>query len=215
MKMTNLIFPLTLALAVTLAGTGCKHQPVKMTKLPASPDSPAYVSEPAPQPTLPPGNPMPSEQPPTFNPLQNVPGTTPTAEADLFEGMIQDRAALANYTVHFAFDSAVVKTTEKANLDAVAAALAGDATLKLLIEGHCDERGTEEYNRSLGERRALALREALAKKNVDPQRVRTESFGKDKPVDPGHDEAAFAKNRRGEFVELRPNPNAAPVAPKP
>ncbi len=70
----------------------------------------------------------------------------------------------------------------------------------LIIEGNCDERGTEEYNRSLGERRALALREALSNAGIDPQRIRTISYGKDKPADPGHDESAWAKNRRGDFV---------------
>ena len=68
-----------------------------------------------------------------------------------------------------------------------------DANAKLLIEGNCDDRGTEEYNRSLGERRALAAREALAKLGVSPDRIRTISYGKDKPADPGHDEAAWAK----------------------
>jgi peptidoglycan-associated lipoprotein len=77
--------------------------------------------------------------------------------------------------------------------------LKSDANAKLLIEGHCDERGTEEYNRSLGERRALALREALAKDGVDSGNIRTISYGKDQPVDSGHDEAAWAKNRRGQF----------------
>ena len=118
--------------------------------------------------------------------------------------MNQDRAALAAYTVHFKFDSAVVQDKEQANIASVAQALAGDANAKLLIEGHCDERGTEEYNRALGERRALALREALAKNGIDPMRIRTISYGKDKPADPGHDEAAWAKNRRGEFVLLHP-----------
>ena len=91
-----------------------------------------------------------------------------------------------------------------ASLEAVAAALKSDSSAKLLIEGGCDERGTEEYNRSLGERRALAAREALANDGVDPSRIRTISYGKDKPADPGHDEAAWAKNRRAEFVLLHP-----------
>ena len=81
--------------------------------------------------------------------------------------------------MHFAFDSAAVRKSEKANIQAVADALSKDSSAKLLIEGHCDERGTEEYNRSLGERRALALREALAKLGVDPSRIRTISYGKD------------------------------------
>jgi peptidoglycan-associated lipoprotein len=125
-----------------------------------------------------------------------------------FEGMTMDRAALATYTVHFAFDSAVVKKGEQSNVSAVASALAASASDKLLIEGHCDERGTEEYNRSLGERRALALREALAKAGVSPDRVRTLSYGKDKPADPGHDESAWSKNRRGEFILLHPKAGA-------
>ncbi len=118
--------------------------------------------------------------------------------------MNQDRGALAAYTVHFDFDSSVVKSSERVNVEAVAAALRLDQAAKLLIEGHCDERGTEEYNRALGERRALALREELAKLNIDPNRIRTESFGKDKPEDPGHNEAAWARNRRGVFVLLHP-----------
>ena len=72
------------------------------------------------------------------------------------------------------------------------------------IEGHCDERGTEEYNRALGERRALALREELARLGIDPGRVDTISYGKDRPVDTGRDESAHRKNRRGEFVVLTP-----------
>jgi peptidoglycan-associated lipoprotein len=122
--------------------------------------------------------------------------------------MTEDRAALAAYTIHFAFDSAAIKSSEQSNLEASAAALKADANTKLLIEGNCDDRGTEEYNRSLGERRALAAREALAKDGIDPSRVRTLSFGKDKPADPGHDEAAWAKNRRDDFVLLHPKAGA-------
>ena len=90
----------------------------------------------------------------------------------------------------------------------MAQALAADSSTKLLIEGNCDERGTEEYNRALGERRALAAREALAKLGVDPMRILTISYGKDKPADPGHDEAAWQKNRRDDFVLLHPKPGA-------
>ena len=72
------------------------------------------------------------------------------------------------------------------------------------VEGNCDERGTEEYNRALGERRALALREELVRLGVDPSRVDTVSYGEDKPVDPGHDESAWRKNRRGDFILLSP-----------
>jgi peptidoglycan-associated lipoprotein len=127
-----------------------------------------------------------------------------TAALDTFDGMIKDPAALAAYTIHFAFDSAAIKKSEDANLSAVASALASSANDKLLIEGNCDERGTEEYNRALGERRALAAREALAKDGVSPDRIRTISYGKDKPADPGHDESAWGKNRRDDFILLHP-----------
>ena len=196
MKTTKLIFPLVLALAAALATTGCKHKPVGVTKLPGQ--NPQF-GEPGPAPTLPPG--------PQINP-ENPPGMTPLANPEEFDNMLADRAALAAYTIHFAYDSSVIRSSEKANLASVAQQLSGDAGTKLLIEGNCDERGTEEYNRSLGERRALAAREALAKLGVDPMRVETRSFGKDKPVDPGHDESAWAKNRRDDFVLLHPKPGS-------
>jgi len=140
------------------------------------------------------------------NPENKFPSSSQiaTAPAEMFQDMIADRAALAADTIHFAYDSAVIRDSEQANLQSVVQALTADPSTKLLIEGNCDERGTEEYNRALGERRALAAREALAKLGIDPMRIRTESFGKDKPVDPGHDEAAWQKNRRDDFVLLHP-----------
>ena len=104
--------------------------------------------------------------------------------------------------MHFQYDSAVVQDKEQAHLANVAQALSSDASAFLLIEGHCDERGTEEYNRALGDRRAGSLREALAHNGVDAQRITTISYGKDRPVDKGTSEAAHARNRRGEFILL-------------
>ena len=193
MKLNRIILPLVLPLAVMVASTGCKHKyNGKTTVLPNSGGSTGSSQQ---EPGIPPA-PM-----PVSTPIQ-PPGNYPTADIDL-GNYNQDRAALAAYTVHFKYDSAVVEDSEQANIASVAQALT-DPNLKLLIEGNCDERGTEEYNRSLGERRALALREALAKVNVDPMRVKTVSYGKDKPVDPGHDEAAWTKNRRGDFILLHP-----------
>ncbi|HEY1718732.1 MAG TPA: OmpA family protein [Verrucomicrobiae bacterium] len=199
MKTMKLIYPLALALVVTLAATGCKHTPTKITQIPSSDTgNPRDIN---PNPTLPPG--------PPINPEPNPqPTVIATAEGWRVEDMIQDRAALAAYTVHFAYDSAAIRNSEQVNLQSVAQALSADASTKLLIEGNCDERGTEEYNRSLGERRALAAREALAKMGIDPMRVRTISYGKDKPADPGHDESAWKQNRRDEFVLLHPKTGA-------
>jgi peptidoglycan-associated lipoprotein len=199
MKMSKLIYPLVCAMAVTLATTGCKHTPGKVTVLPGT--NPPMVADQNNPSTFPPGGTLPQQD--------NVRSTVPPGggnqpSPDMYLDMIKDPAALAAYTVHFAYDSSAVKKSEQANLQSVASALSSDANTKLLIEGNCDERGTEEYNRALGERRALALREALAKIGVDPMRVRTISYGKDKPADPGHDDAAWAKNRRGDFILLHP-----------
>jgi peptidoglycan-associated lipoprotein len=200
MNMTKMIYPLAFALAVTLASTGCHNRQVKVTPIPGS--HPGQVGGENGGGTLPSGNPLPPDNGVNGN------GNIPVASSDSFDGMNEDRAALAAYTVHFAFDSATIKSSEQLNLESVAAALKLDASTKLLIEGNCDERGTEEYNRSLGERRALAAREALQKLGIDPMRVRTISYGKDKPADTGHDEAAWGKNRRDEFVLLHPKAGA-------
>jgi peptidoglycan-associated lipoprotein len=201
MKMNKLVFPLVIALAATLASTGCRKGTPKTTIIPGH--NQQIVGDGSGAGTLPPGGALPGGDFPGTGGGTQV-GGGPLPEGWTVDMMNQDRAALAAYTVHFAFDSATVKKGEEANVSSVASALGSDMNAKLLIEGNCDERGTEEYNRSLGERRALALREALAKAGVDPARVRTISYGKDKPADPGHDEAAWAKNRRGDFILLHP-----------
>lgn len=101
--------------------------------------------------------------------------------------------------VLFDYDSARVRPSEDSKLAAVAAYMKSNPG-KLVIEGHCDERGTAEYNRALGERRALAARDELVKLSVDASRMSTISYGKERPADMGHDEAAWSKNRRCEFV---------------
>ena len=139
--------------------------------------------------------------------LTSQPGGPGGAQSTKFsnpDDFNQNRAALAAHTVHFDFDSAVVKSGEKANVEAAAAYLKANPNVGLLIEGNCDERGTEEYNRSLGERRALAIRELVVASGVEADRVVTVSFGEDKPEASGHDEAAWAINRRGVFVVLLP-----------
>jgi peptidoglycan-associated lipoprotein len=198
MKLNKLIFPMVLALTAVLASTGCKKGITKVTPLPG--ERPSIVGEGNGPSTIPNGNLINPGDNPGGTGLTTAPGTIATSTDWDPANTVQDRAALAAYTVHFKFDSAVVQDSEQSNISSVAAALTSDPSVKLLIEGNCDERGTEEYNRALGERRALALREALAKAGIDPARIRTISYGKDKPADPGHDESAWAKNRRGDFI---------------
>jgi outer membrane protein OmpA-like peptidoglycan-associated protein len=110
----------------------------------------------------------------------------------------------AHDTVYFDYDKAILKQSEIPKVERVASGMKGRAGKALRIEGHCDERGTEEYNRSLGERRALAVRESLIRAGMDANLIDTISFGEDRPADPGHDQAAYAKNRRGEFILIEP-----------
>ncbi|MBR7130730.1 MAG: OmpA family protein [Lentisphaeria bacterium] len=105
--------------------------------------------------------------------------------------------------IYFAYDSDVLVPSETANLDKIAAYLQKNPSLGLVIEGHCDSRGTDEYNRALGERRANAIRAYLAKKGVPDSSMKTMSFGKDKPAVSGSGESIWKQNRRGVPVPMQ------------
>jgi outer membrane protein OmpA-like peptidoglycan-associated protein len=107
-------------------------------------------------------------------------------------------------TVYFDFDRSDVRSGERVKVEEVGLYLQRESRNGILIDGHCDERGTEEYNRSLGERRALSVREYLVSLGIDPNRVYTRSFGEDMPAVTGQNQAAYGKNRRGEFILLVP-----------
>lgn len=102
--------------------------------------------------------------------------------------------------VLFDYDSAQIKESDRAKIEAVADFLKKNAKTGALVEGNCDERGSAEYNMSLGERRALAVRAYLVGLGIDGAIIQTKSNGKEKPVAMGHDEAAWSLNRRAEFV---------------
>ena len=99
--------------------------------------------------------------------------------------------------VYFAFDSDALVESEQQKLDKIAEFLNNNQSLGLVIEGHCDQRGTDEYNRALGERRANAIRAYLANRGVADNRLRTVSYGKDKPAVQGSGEEVWRQNRRG------------------
>lgn len=103
-------------------------------------------------------------------------------------------------TVYFAFDSFEVSSESKKDLDANATWLMANSATRVQIEGHTDERGTTEYNLALGERRAGAVKDYLVGKGVSPAQLSTISYGEERPAVQGSDEAAWAKNRRAEFV---------------
>jgi len=110
-------------------------------------------------------------------------------------------------TVYFDFDKANVKPSEISKLKEVARRMKTFKDKALRIDGHCDERGTEEYNRALGDRRAQSIREFLSSEGIDQNIMPTRTYGEDKPADPGHTETAYAKNRRGELILLSPTPS--------
>lgn len=111
-------------------------------------------------------------------------------------------AAFVNEDVHFAFDSSLLDAEAERILEQKAAWLQDNGSVNVQIEGHCDERGTSAYNLALGERRANSVQEYLTVLGVDPSRLSTISYGEEQPLDPGHDEAAWSRNRRAHFVIL-------------
>ena len=100
----------------------------------------------------------------------------------------------------FDYDSSELSSEAQRALDENAVVLRQNANWTVTLEGHCDERGTPEYNLALGERRAVAARAYLVSLGISADRLRTVSYGKEFPFDPGHDDAAYAKNRRAHFV---------------
>ena len=107
-----------------------------------------------------------------------------------------DTLATIGNTVYFSYDSAALDGNSKGSLFRQAAFLNANPTLTVTIEGHCDERGTREYNLALGERRAAAARDYLLAQGVDPARIKVISYGKERPAMAGSNEESWAKNRR-------------------
>ena len=106
--------------------------------------------------------------------------------------------------VSFAFDSFQIPASERRKIQEVADYLLDKPGVTVLIDGHCDERGSREYNLSLGEHRALSVRAVLISMGVSGDRIHTRSFGSEMPLDARSNEEAWAKNRRGEFTVFRP-----------
>jgi peptidoglycan-associated lipoprotein len=198
MKKLNLLSVIIAGIALVTLDTGCHRKPSGLTPIPGMEGPQGGGNQGGP----PPGLTLPPEQNPGNN--NNPTGIVLQPNA-IFDGPhTEDAEKFKADTVYFDFDSATVKASEESKLQDVAGYLKGNQNQGLLVQGNCDERGTEKYNLSLGERRALAVREYLANLGVDPQHIRTVTFGKSKPVDPGHNEEAWKKNRRGDLVLVIP-----------
>lgn len=105
--------------------------------------------------------------------------------------------------LYFTFDSYMLSPDELAKADAAAQYLLNNPSHVMIIEGHCDERGSNEYNLSLSEQRAIGVRDYVVSLGIDTNRIQTRAFGEDKPAVPGTDESAHSLNRRAEFVPYK------------
>lgn len=139
----------------------------------------------------------PAEAPATTPAVTEQPVAPTVIEESLLEKAQKQGALLP---IYFDFDKYNLKTDSVQKLDKSAEWLAQNAGVSVRVEGNCDERGTNEYNMALGERRANAAKKYLIKSGVAESRLSTVSYGEEKPLDAGHDEAAWAKNRRDDFV---------------
>ena len=180
---------LVLTVALTLAACGKKKAPIAR---PTAPPPPATGLETTPG--RPPAPPEPVRDATIVPP-------EPVREESVSSASLDDlNRSTPLRPVFYELDSSELSAEGQRILDGNAAVLKQHATWTITIEGHCDERGSAEYNLALGERRALSARAYLISLGLPAERLRTVSYGKEFPFDPGHDESAYAKNRRAHFV---------------
>lgn len=200
MKRVSLVKVAVLSLAVAVGAVGCKKPqpgvtPIQSGKTGSAPTRTTPLNQ---------GGTLPGGSGTDAAVVKETSSGWPEGDLSLIEGMVPDTNYFAAQVVYFDFDSSLVKSSEQGKAESVGNEMKAKPLAKLMIDGHCDERGTEEYNRSLGLRRAAALREFLIRYGLSPDQIFTRSFGEDVPADPGHDEAAWRMNRRGEFILLLP-----------
>ncbi len=136
----------------------------------------------------------------TGEPRAAAPPPAPAPEAKAPEPKPEIKPAAELKDVFFDFDKAELRPDARQALDANIEMLKSNGQIRITVEGHCDERGTNEYNIALGERRARAVRDYLVAGGIDAKRITTISYGEERPFVQGHDESAWKWNRRGHFV---------------
>ena len=184
MRNTTIVVAVTLAIAVTAA---CGK------KKPATGPQPPPAEEAAVVPPTPP--------PPAERVEDKVPVAAGLPDDSITNKSLDDLNRDSPLKpVFFRLDSAELDESGRSIASANAQVLKKYGTWGITIEGHCDERGTAEYNLALGERRAVAVKTYLSSLGVSPERIRVVSYGKEFPFDMGHSEDAWSKNRRGHFV---------------
>ena len=179
---------LVLAAVASLAAAGCGR------------NNPPVARPTPPPPTVADTTPVRPPDPPTPVPEPVVPRDPVGADNITSTSLDELNRNSPLKPVYFALDSSEIDTTGRSALSDNAAVLKTNPTWTITIEGHCDERGTAEYNLALGERRAVAARTYLVSLGIAADRLRTVSYGKEFPFEAGHDEAAWSRNRRAHFV---------------
>lgn len=172
-------------LGLTLLLAGCPKRPAMTAATAPPPVPPAAVAPPTP------AAPAPA-------PVAPAPVAPPTAVTPAPPTEYQANDALK--PIYFAFDKSDIRPGDAKVLDATAAYLKANAGQLVLIEGHCDERGTNEYNLALGERRAKAAMNYLVSNGIEAGRITTISYGKERPVCSEHNESCWARNRNDTFL---------------
>jgi peptidoglycan-associated lipoprotein len=181
--------PLLLVALVLLAGCGGKKRP------------PAVLTDPAHKPSYPAASPEP-EQPVNTGPdIRSVGRDNPSGEDFSINDASGENGPLED--IHFEYDKDALSDEARAILEKHALWLQNHRQARVTVEGHCDERGTVDYNLALGDKRARATRDYLVSLGVAGDRMHTVSFGKERPLDPTATEQAFARNRRAHFVVSR------------
>jgi peptidoglycan-associated lipoprotein len=143
----------------------------------------------------------PREEPPAT--VVDTPDTGADTRRDAEEALMRERAmATIGEQIYFDFDQSELRSEAREVLSRKAEILRQYPDIRVRIEGHCDERGTVEYNLALGERRAEAARAYLIDLGIDPDRLTTVSYGEERPAVEGQNEAAWSQNRRDEFIPL-------------
>jgi peptidoglycan-associated lipoprotein len=202
MKYPKILNLLVVVLALSLGAVGCKKKPTGVTTIPGMTGNIRGTNDTSGLITQTP--PLAPDQNPNVKPIDTTAGGIGQNVRFDPGSMNSNPTFFAANTVYFEFDRATIKPSETSKIEEVAKYLQANPTHAVQIEGHCDERGTEQYNLSLGERRALSVREYLVTAGIQPDRVFTISYGEAHPAVPGHNEAAWSKNRRGVFILLTP-----------
>jgi peptidoglycan-associated lipoprotein len=177
-----------MALALALIAVGCAHKQQEKTQTAAA---------------------QPQSPPPQYTQIQH-PTNTCSRDLDCHDGQLCIRnqcvditpglAECSNIRVHFALNSSDIDENDKPGLDRAARCLKAETGMHVTVAGNADERGTEEYNLALGDRRAKAVTDYLHALGSSEQQLKTVSYGKEQPLCTDHDEACWARNRRADLA---------------